>query len=116
MQCSVCQCFPFIPTFLQDKWPYWASLLFSFLTDMVRKAIVRFLNRPGIQQMRQVDEEFYLAPGKSQGFLGMFQVYGEWSTLHTWKRCNTTTYGAMMIMMCAGKNTYDTVFRTNQKE
>lgn len=44
----------------EDKWPYWASLLFSFLTDMVRKAMVRFLNRPGIQQMRQVDEEFYL--------------------------------------------------------
>lgn len=44
----------------EDKWPHWASPLFSFLTDMVRKAIVRFLNRPGIQQMRQMDEEFYL--------------------------------------------------------
>lgn len=65
-----------IQTFLlQDKWPHWASLLFSFLTDMVRKAIVRFLNRPGIQQMRQVDEEFYLAPGRNvRDFSETFEV------------------------------------------
>ena len=47
----------------EDKWPSWASPLFRFLTDMVRKAVVRFLNRPGIQQLREVDEKFYLASG-----------------------------------------------------
>ena len=43
----------------KDKWPYWASPLFTFLTDRVHKAIVRFLNRPGIQELRRIDEKFY---------------------------------------------------------
>jgi len=44
----------------QDKWPYWASPLFTFLTDRVHKATVRFLNRPGLQELRRMDEKLYL--------------------------------------------------------
>ena len=45
--------------FVKDKWPYWAQPLFPLLTDMAHKALLRYLNRPALRQMHEIDAKLY---------------------------------------------------------
>ncbi|CAK9015724.1 Voltage-dependent T-type calcium channel subunit alpha-1H [Durusdinium trenchii] len=46
-----------------EQWASWASPFFTTLLGMVQQASTRFLNRPGIADLRQLDQKMYITLG-----------------------------------------------------
>lgn len=49
-----------IVVFSTERWAAWASPAFPLFTTGARKAFQWFLNRPGLQEMRSIDSNFYV--------------------------------------------------------
>ncbi|CAL1152191.1 unnamed protein product [Cladocopium goreaui] len=44
----------------EDKWYDWFSPFFFLLMDEAHRVVQGYMNRPGIQELRQADEQFYI--------------------------------------------------------